>query len=95
MGVSLLLCGYACYFLQMELVQLLDQRLEYFYSVWNYLDIIPPITITVMVGLFYFSDYRHSSEPTLMSISAIIMWMKMLNFFRLHEETGYLIRMLI
>jgi hypothetical protein len=48
-----------------------------------------------MVILYYYSDERYKIEPTLMAISGLIMWTKMLNFLRLHEETGYLIRMII
>jgi hypothetical protein len=48
-----------------------------------------------MVILYYYSDERYKIEPTLMAISGLVMWTKILNFLRLFDESGYLIRMII
>jgi hypothetical protein len=95
-GVSLILFGYAFYFLAISGSRLNDQGpIEYFSSIWNYFDFFPPLVNSTVVIMFYFSDERLEIEPTLMSITSVMMWTKLLNFFRLHEETGYIIRMLI
>ena len=67
---------------------------QYITDFWNFFDLIPVFFITTTVLLYWFSETRYRIEVTMMSVGSLIMWMKILNFFRMHEETGYLVRML-
>ena len=42
---------FACYFIYMEMKQLWKSGIEYLYSFWNYLDIVPPILLIIFVIL--------------------------------------------
>jgi hypothetical protein len=92
--VSLILVLNAIHTVSLEYHQLKNQGIEYFFDFWNIFDNLPPFFVTVTVCLFFFSEERYKVETALMSVSSLIMWMKVLNFFRMHEETGYLVRML-
>lgn len=68
--------------------------LEYLSSIWNYVDLIPPILITAIViqdALRLKYDFLH----VLHAVACILMWFKFLYFLRIFKSTGYLIRMII
>ena len=82
------------YFLITEIKQLLSSGLEYFTSIWNYFDLLPPIIIPVIV----FSDFfglRYDFIHSLHALASLFMWFKFLYFLRIFKETGYLIRMIV
>ena len=45
---SVILLAFALYFLGFEAKQLFFQKLDYFTSVWNYIDLIAPIGIVIL-----------------------------------------------
>ena len=55
-----LLGFFSWYFLGNEIAQLREEGFSYLYSFWNYLDLIPPITLTIILPLEFFGyfDYR-------------------------------------
>ena len=89
---------FATYFFINEVRQLIGSGLEYFTSIWNYIDLIPPMgmyIIGVMMVLKEFDmQFSHSTERSILSIITFFMWMKFLYFLRIFQNTGYLIRMI-
>ena len=51
------LAGLSCYFLVLEVKQLIQTGPSYFTSIWNYLDIIPPIMLMVFIPLALFGKF--------------------------------------
>ena len=72
--------------------------MQYFYSVWNYIDFIPPVGI-IVIAIIAFSEDIESNDTkairTIMSVITFFMWFKVLFFLRLFKPTGYLIRMIV
>ena len=93
--VSLILLMYALYFSFFEIDQFRQVGFKYFLSFWNLFDTFPAISISIMVIWFNSNETRFVIEPATMAISSLIMWSKLLNFLRISQETGYLIRMMI
>lgn len=46
-----ILIAYCVYFLGLEMYQLTNNGLSYFSSIWNYLDLIPPILLFTFIPL--------------------------------------------
>lgn len=96
LGINLL---FATYFVINEIKQLKEEGVNYLYSFWNYIDLIPPIGMyiiagTLVLGLF---DIKMpmAVERSILSIVTFFMWMKFLYFLRIFRNTGYLIRMIV
>ena len=92
-----------------EVVQVYQQRKEYFYSVWNFLDLIVPICNIVIISyhLKEMTDSKYKRPDfiyTIHILSSYLMWLKLFYFLRIFKSTGnlfiviislgYLIRML-
>ena len=98
-----LLYSLSLYFLFNEQRQLRKQKLEYFKSIWNYMDIALPVLIIVLVT-FHVKELRVIEEQgeykipsevySVHSVCSLLMWVKFLYFLRIFQSTGYLIRML-
>jgi len=91
---------FATYFIKNEVNQLRGEGIEYLYSFWNYIDLIPPFGMYVMVFMIGARDLLQVNvssdvERTVLAIVTFFMWMKFLYFLRIFKETGYLIRMII
>jgi hypothetical protein len=99
---------FAFYLLKNEIYQLSEAGLEYFSSIWNYLDLVPPIGIIVFLALDYFvgffkitdadgntPDYIKEIEVSMQATMSLFVWLKFLYFLRIFESTGYLIRIII
>lgn len=70
--------------------------LNYLSSVWNYIDVITPLTIlTVLTTNSLELGLHPNIERTLQAIGVFFMWIKLLYFFRIFKSFGYLIRLLI
>jgi len=67
---------------------------EYFTSIWNYFDIIPPIIIPLII-IQDFLRIKYDFQHTIHSFASMFMWFKFLYFLRIFKETGYLIRMIV
>jgi hypothetical protein len=46
----------------MEMKQLRNEGLEYLKSVWNYLDLIPPITLSIFLPLELFGFFSYKDD---------------------------------
>ena len=68
-------------------------------SVWNYIDLVPPIGIygiAVMLCLQLVGmELSDPLEHGILSIITFFMWFKFLYFLRIFKSTGYLIRMIV
>jgi hypothetical protein len=69
--------------------------LSYFLQIWNYIDIIPPIGIFLLILLQFITIENLTLESSIKAIVSFFMWAKFLYFFRIFKETGYLIRMIL
>lgn len=86
------------YFFMNEIRQLRKDGLNYLASIWNYIDIIPPIGIFIMLTLSLIGSaisLNNSFERVVQAITTFFMWFKLLYFLRIFKSTGYLIRMII
>jgi len=87
------------YFLSFEIRQICDlEASDYLTSIWNYIDVTPPILILSVLALTVYDDLTeddfHRPILVMQSISAFMMWMKMFYFLRVFRHTGYLVNML-
>jgi hypothetical protein len=72
---------------------------DYFKSVWNYADLLPPVLISVTTAvrlcIFYLEDFEANYFLyTVHSLACLLMWAKFLYFLRIFKSTGYLVRTL-
>lgn len=91
--------AFSIYFLFNEVRQLSVAKLDYFKSIWNYSDLLPPLLIIIITSMklctFYYEDFEPSNFiHTLHSIACLLMWAKLLYFLRIFKSTGYLVRTL-
>jgi len=79
--------------------QLLKDGIGYLGDFWNYIDLIPPFGIYIIIFMMIVSTFGYDlPQNTQASIEAIItffMWFKFLYFLRIFKNTGYLIRMIV
>jgi hypothetical protein len=71
-----------------EVVQLFKQRLEYFYSFWNFMDILLPTFVIVIIThhLFELQDDGYKRPDfihTIHIISSYLIWLKLFYFLRI------------
>lgn len=89
---------FATYFNINEFRQLSLIGLEYLTSFWNYIDLIPPLGIYILIVItnleFFNMSIDETLERTVLSIISFFMWFKFLYFLRIFRSTGYLIRMI-
>ena len=76
-----------------EVVQLYQQRKEYFYSVWNFFDLIVPIFNIVIISyhLKEMGDDKYKKPSfitTIHVLSSYLMWLKLFYFLRIFKSTG-------
>ncbi len=69
---------------------------------WNYLDACPILLVIVVVSTkisnFYLEDSEYTSNNllyTVHSLASLSVWLKLIYFLRLFEQTGHLIRTLL
>jgi hypothetical protein len=93
----------AAYFISIEIYQLYKNGLSYFTSVWNYLDLIPPILLFVFIPLAIQGTFdsidgvkqNQTLEASLQATMSLTLWLKFLYFLRIFESFGYLIKIII
>ncbi len=94
---------FSFYFLGIETYQLKTNKLAYFASIWNYLDLIPPLLLVVfiplsMAGTFndeFGIEKNQTLEASLQATMSLMLWLKFLYFLRIFQSTGYLIKIII
>lgn len=89
------------YFFSSELLQLLKggDYVDYFSSIWNYLDFVPPILICITV-VDHVNHLIYGTEETqggiaVQAIAVLLVWLKLLYFLRIFKETSSLVRMIV
>lgn len=68
----------------------------YLSSSWNYIDLTPPVIILSQAVLTIINSSDGSLASiiqTIQALSSMLLWIKLLYFFRINRSTGYLIRM--
>lgn len=85
------------YIIANEVTELFKVGFGYFLSVWNYLDVIPPIMILLFMifdRINYFVNYAYV-RTSMQAIMSLLIWLKFLYFLRMFDSTGYLIRIIV
>ena len=95
---GIIIC-FATYFTLNEWRQLSNEGIEYLLSIWNYVDLIPPIGIYIIAVLSILHSLKlhvdESVESSILAFITFFMWFKFLYFLRIFKSTGYLIRMIV
>ncbi len=97
---------FASYYFNNELTQMrTDGIASYFKSFWNFIDIIPIIGIyaiafislleTVIYAGMVEERIDETNQRIVISIVTLFMWLKFLYFFRIFDQTSYLIRIVV
>jgi hypothetical protein len=102
MGVIML---ESLYFLSIEVYQFSKNKEEYFLSLWNYFDFIPPILLMIFCPLAIMGTFDIAAEDgtrvylnletTMQATINLLIWLKFLYFLRIFQGTGYLIKTII
>jgi len=72
------------------------EGIAYLTSIWNYIDIIPPVGIFASLALELFASSRMLEvKTTINALTTFFMWFKLLYFMRIFQNTGYLIRSIV
>ncbi len=91
---SLLACGLTSIFILVfairELLQLLSLRCHYFLDPWNYPDL--GMLLFTLLALFPPPGVGHEGESWLFVIAVLLVWTRLLSYFRLWGRTRHLIR---
>lgn len=86
------------YFLVNEIKQIYYDRLDYFKSFWNYIDLVPLLLSYIIIVEFYIDDEpgkMSGLETALYSLTPFFTWLKGLYFMRIFQSYAYLIRMIV
>ena len=91
--IIIILYFLSAYFLLSESYQIYMQRLDYFITIWNYLDILSPVLVIIVVSfdLKVLSDVTYQKPSiivTFHSIASLLMWLKFFYFLRIFRHTG-------
>jgi len=84
-----------------EMVQFKKHGIYYLFSIWNYIDLGPPILAWATVGMDIVQQKQTEpgiTETTIritQGVASFFIWIKFLYFLRVFDTTGYLIRMII
>lgn len=94
---TIIIVGLSIYFLFNEFVQLKDDIGGYFLSVWNYIDILPPVLALSCMAVEHFTlfDNLDDSMQYFHSFTTFVSWLKLLYFMRIFKNTGHLIRIIV
>jgi len=74
---------------------MIDNGLDYFTQFWNYIDIVPPIGVFLLLIVYHIPILPESFVHTIQAITTFALWIKFLYYMRLFKTTNYLIRMTI
>jgi len=89
------LLSFSLYFFLNEFKQFLDEGLNYFSSIWNYIDILCPLGVSLIVVFVFIDLKHHDTLVTIQGITTFCMWIKLFYFLRMFKATGFLIRIII
>jgi hypothetical protein len=100
---NLLLFVFSSYFIKIESYQIYHTGFSYFQNFWNIIDILPPL-LQLVNFIFDFSGFlenmsqngpRREAVSIIMSLTTLLLWIKLLYFFRIFDQTGFLISAII
>jgi len=98
---QVMLCILSLYFFVTECLQLVKggDYIDYFSSIWNYLDFVPPILMTITVVNHVQQLMRGVNDSNtgvaIQAIAVLMIWFKFLYFLRIFKETSSLVRMIV
>ena len=97
--VQVLLVIFCMYFLAFESYQLYHNGSNYFYDMWNYVDVIPPCLIIYTILLESLASYEKLEATVqtrygLQAFTSFFMWNKIFDFLRIFRDTGFFVNML-
>lgn len=83
-------------FLLFELIQVTKNPIEYFFDFWNYFDMVSICFNGFIISNHVFMYLKIDGETTfgLAAIATLIMWWKLLYWFRLFDTTSFYIRLI-
>ena len=89
-----LIIAVIAYFVCFEVIQISLQKMDYFTSFWNYVDVISLVlnAVIVFADLAGLEAYRLRA---LFSFAVLIMWFKLFYLLRFFFRTAFLVRMII
>lgn len=90
-GSLIVIVALNTFFLFYEMAQLKMRAGSYFYSIWNWLDIIRIGILYAYAGVVFSGVIF--SRGTLLAIANSLSWIRMIGFIRIFDRTRYLIRM--
>jgi hypothetical protein len=96
------------YFTVLELLQIYRQRVNYLYQIWNWFDFLTIVLVVTGEIMQKESRDKFVNDPenydytsvdqkvrAIYSVTSLILWIRVLYFFRIFRSTGYFIRMLV
>lgn len=96
---------FSSFFLYTEIKQLVIKKPQlYFAEVWNYVDIVPPCLIILLILLDLFDKQdaddldgsgliSPGGKYTMQAIANLFMWLKLFYFMRVFRSTGFFVNM--
>jgi hypothetical protein len=93
-----ILLFFSFYFCMIEISQLIQEGFTYLFSIWNYLDLLPPFLLITFIPLEQIGTFDSGNkglEGSMQAIMSLVMWLKLLYFLRIFDSTGYLIKIII
>ena len=98
-GCEGVLIMFSLYFCSIEISQLGEEGIKYMFSVWNYLDLVPPFFLLAFIPMeltgYFDIPENKPVEGSMQAVMSLFIWLKMLYFLRIFEKTGYLIMIII
>lgn len=97
LGCQIGLGLFAFYFFCNEAKQFWSDKMEYFTTIWNYLDIIPCVgvfTMIIMNFIAYGVEDATVTSRQIQAVTSLFMWLKVLYFLRIYKATGYYIHLI-
>ncbi|CDW72553.1 wd-40 repeat protein [Stylonychia lemnae] len=97
--LCIIMAVFASYFLYGELRQQLSQGVHYLQNVWNYIDLLTPISVITFLILQFLDemniDINQDFMRSIMALATFFMWLKIFYALRIFRNTGYMIRSIV
>lgn len=90
----IVLLVFIAYFMLIESMQIVSQKLSYFKSFWNLID-LTSLLFNLIILIMDLAGMYDRDLTTLMSIAVLIVWLKLFYFGRIFLATAAMIRMVI
>lgn len=77
-----------------EILQLIDQKLQYFMTFWNLVD-MTSLLLNIIIVIMDLGEAKDQHINTLMGIAVLFMWLKLFYFGRIFTKTAGIVRMIL